>query len=258
MTTINDAIIRKTNYTMNIDYLKNNIITEYDIHSAGLNILRDSNLLTQDQYEYFLSLDKKNRNIELGNLQRENPKLIEGLNDGFYWARKIFCEKNNISTDDILSIKKDAIFVINSDEFIDGKISEHVEFSKKSTYDSFIKLENKEHYLTQDSRELVVKKYKHEVVSRQRDYFFKLIKDLLLYDYYNDSDSIYTTLATFKYNYVTKKLPVEYYCNLADNQYHVNAIGYTFGLDTIDADALQYVSIDYNLKYILQLISLLL
>ena len=52
-----DKLAEKTNWTNNIQYLKNNIIIEYDVQSAGLNILRDLNLISPEKYESFLAME---------------------------------------------------------------------------------------------------------------------------------------------------------------------------------------------------------
>ena len=53
---------QKTNYTnRDIDYLKNVIITEYDISSAGMNILYDLGAINSDKYEILKSMKKHGR-----------------------------------------------------------------------------------------------------------------------------------------------------------------------------------------------------
>ena len=48
---------QKTNYTnRDIDYLKNVLITEYDISSAGMNILYDLGAINSDKYEILKSM----------------------------------------------------------------------------------------------------------------------------------------------------------------------------------------------------------
>ena len=74
---------QKNNYTSTIKYIKNTIITEYDMESAGLNILTELGYFSEDERNRLLSINKLDRNIIIGKLLRNNPKMVEGLENGF-------------------------------------------------------------------------------------------------------------------------------------------------------------------------------
>ena len=97
----------------NIDYLFGVDICEYDIESAGLNIIKYYGLLPQDRITYLEGMSKEARNKQIGIYQRDDSVFKEALSEGFVNIRKEFFELNEIEDDDILSIKKDAIFTLD-------------------------------------------------------------------------------------------------------------------------------------------------
>ena len=94
----------------NIFYLFNKTIYEYDMKSAGYNLSRAYKLLPESKLEELGRLKKERRSIEIGNIQRVNPEYKERLKLAFEEARRMFFEANDLQQNDIISIKKDAIF----------------------------------------------------------------------------------------------------------------------------------------------------
>ena len=91
----------------NIDYLFGVDICEYDIESAGLNIIKYYGLLPQDRITYLEGMSKEARNKQIGIYQRDDSVFKEALSEGFVNIRKEFFELNEIEDDDILSVKKE-------------------------------------------------------------------------------------------------------------------------------------------------------
>ena len=92
----------KSNYNANIGYLIDIPIQEYDISKANINILRDANILTEDQYMYFLQCPKLEREIAIGKMQGKDPSISIALKEGITNARKLFMEINNLRQDGII------------------------------------------------------------------------------------------------------------------------------------------------------------
>lgn len=254
-----NQLYSKDNYTnQNINYIKNNLITEYDISSAGLSILTDLKYFSNDDYNYLMSIDKLERNIIIGKELRKNTDMNAALMNGFAQVRAAFFNNNGIQDHEVLSIKKDAIFLINRDMNIDGDISEHVKFNKKNTYNAYINIGRKEHYLDIEHNRLVVKKYPELVKERHKDYLFKLLKDLLFLDSQNNKDEIYKQLATFKYKFVTYRLDKEYYRSIKTGNYEVRLNNTLVELDDIDDYVMKDIVTGYNLEFLLSIISTLL
>lgn len=99
----------KNNYTnKDLKYIKNTIITEYDMESAGMNILTELGYFSEEDRKKLLSMDKLKRNVLIGKMLRKNPKMMEDLEKGFAEARRIFFQVNNIDEYDVVSVKRDS------------------------------------------------------------------------------------------------------------------------------------------------------
>lgn len=136
-------LYKKDNYfTTKTQYAFNKYCIEYDMKSAGLSLCKQFNLLPSDVIsDLEKNYKKSDRDKKLGKLQIKNDSLRNGLKQAFVEGRRLFVEANDIEDDDIITIKKDAIFV--------NKICEHLEFGKyikfvnKNQYTSFIRFPNK-------------------------------------------------------------------------------------------------------------------
>ncbi len=125
----------------NIFYLFNKTIYEYDIKSAGYNLSRAYKLLPEEKLEELGRFKKDRRTIEIGNIQRSNPEYKEQLKQAFEEARRMFFEANDLQEDEIISIKKDAIFTTKYCKF--QKFLNYIEFRPKNEYSSYIRLNKK-------------------------------------------------------------------------------------------------------------------
>jgi len=104
----------KSNYTnQNILYLFNRLIYEYDIHSADINLCRYYNILPKETIEKISNLDKMRRVVKIGKLQKEK-EFRDKLKKAFEDIRKEFYDSNKLDINDILAVKKDAIFTTTS------------------------------------------------------------------------------------------------------------------------------------------------
>lgn len=254
---------QKTNYTnRDIDYLKNVLITEYDISSAGMNILYDLGVITSDKYEILKSMKKHDRVVAIGYLLKD-PKMKATIEFGFRESRRIFMEQNNLEDGSILSIKKDAIFLINKNAGINGVISPHIEFKKKSTYNSFMQINKKEHYLnfSRENSSLTVKGYPQAVKELHKDYLFKFLKDMMVLDLLGASKKeIFIELLKFKDAFITRSLDKNYYKDLLTGTFPYLSPTKVYGIPNLDTSVIPLEDIDYriNLDFILTVINLLL
>ena len=127
---------KQTYYNPNIEYIFNNEIIEYDMKNAGINIIQHFKLLPQDQVDKLLNLDKTERHIAVGKLQRNDKGLSSAMSEKFAEMRGLFVSANNLSVDNIISVKKDAIYTVGSCQNLKfGK----VEFIPKNRYSSYIR-----------------------------------------------------------------------------------------------------------------------
>ena len=258
------SLWEKTNYVNpQIDYLKNVSITEYDISSAGMNILYDLNMITEDQFTTLRTMSKHNRVITIGYLLKD-PTMNTALSYGFEQARKVFIEKNGLEDASILSIKRDAFYLINKSSGIDGKISDHIEFRKQKSFVSFMQINKKEHYLdyTQTGgSSLVTKGYTSVTREKQKSCWFQTLTEIMIKDLlHTRKKDLFIDLLKFKDAFLTYSLPEDYYRDFQDGYFHLATPSTTYGLTTLDPTyiKLEDLEVSRNLDYILQLINLIL
>ena len=189
-----------------IEYLIGNEIIEYDIKEAGFNIIKCFNLLPEYEIGRLEKFTKYQRKIEIGLIQRSNKELKQKLKDGFMECRRIFFKANNIEESDVLSIKKDAIFLLkpcNKTKF------KNIEFVPKNTYTSYYYLNKFEFYYNEDK--LDVKGINDELLKLHQDGFLLFLKDLFRYKECEDDLSTIKFIKEFTDEYKRFMLPVEFY-----------------------------------------------
>lgn len=141
----------KDNYlNKNISYLFNKKIIEYDLKSANTSLCKEYNLLSKDIISEIEEKPKKERVVIIGKMMRKDSKFKEGLKASFIDIRKRFFELNDIADDDILAIKKDAIFCLK--ECKHTKIGK-CNFIEKNVYTSYLYLNTFEFYYGPSSDE---------------------------------------------------------------------------------------------------------
>ena len=149
----------------NIDYLFDVNIYEYDIKSAGLNIIKYYNLLTKKDIEFLEKLDKKERNIKIGLIQKNDKGFTKELLEGFKNVRKMFITENNLNEENILAIRKDAIFVI--DEKCRISNFRNIEFTLKNQYTSYLRLNKIDFLINSNTGKIDIKGFGQDEILEQ-------------------------------------------------------------------------------------------
>lgn len=157
-------------------------ITEWDIKKAGPSILYWKGLITKKQYQWLLTLPSLERSIQVGLMQRKSKKINQELTEGFIEARRFFFESNHIEDEDVIAIKKDAIYLRN--KYPICNTFGPVEFRPKNVYTTFLMLPDRSevyyYYDIMTSKELVeVKGISDTVLVLHESYMLDLIKAIL-------------------------------------------------------------------------------
>lgn len=206
------SIAKLTNYiSPYIASIKNVSITEWDIKSAGLSVLKFKKLLPDELLEELTNMDKHERTVKEGLLQKQRPKLAEEIIETLSQARQAFVLINSIKPENILSIKKDALFLINENPK-NNIIKEYFNFRKKSVYTSYILLgDKKEFYYNSNINILDIKGFNNEGSEKQQEYLWRDIKNLLK-SWEKNPDSInFELLKSYRSKYLNRELPLETY-----------------------------------------------
>jgi hypothetical protein len=253
----NDLYMKHNYVNRNLVYLKNNIIREYDMVNAGINILHHYNVLSDEEYKNLNEMDKLSKNIVVGKFLKKNPDINESLMNEFINIRKELFEINGINDDDILSIKKDAVFIINK-RLNKLKLNEDFIFQEKNKYAGYINIDRKEFYYNVDKREFDIKGYSDFIKKFHKNYLFKELEELLYLDMINEKNMVFEKLIQLKYDFLERNLDKGYYLDITQGKYIFNAIGSMYGLDDMDDNLKPYCFINNNLNFILRIVSTIL
>lgn len=248
-------VASKTNY-INPDflYLKNVNITEWDIKSAGLSVLKFRKLLPKEELVQLEQMDKHSRTVKEGLLQKNHPEIAEEIINTLAKAREAFVLLNHITEEQILSIKKDAMFLINKTPET-TVIKDAFTFRKKGVYTSFIKLGKTEFYYNGGTNELDIKGLSKEAIELQSDYLLKDLQGFLRSSEKVSPDVLFSLLKNYRQKYLNLQLPLETYRELDSGKFRID----DYLADNINKDMLSEIDISQNyMNYILPLIQSLL
>jgi hypothetical protein len=157
-----------------IEYIFDQDIIEYDMSDAGFSLIKQYHLLPDDKIRELTKLGKGiDRHIKVGMYQKEDKEFSKALMDKFAEIRTIFIAENNLTDNDIISVKKDAIFTIGECKKLKfGSII----FNPKNRYSSYVRfpeINNLEIYYSNDGVD--IKGMSDESVNRHRLYMLGFI-----------------------------------------------------------------------------------
>lgn len=244
-------LVSKSNWTSKaLLYLKNVFITEYDLKSGGLSIIKENRLLNDDVITKLDALEKRNRNVVIGKLQLKYPDLSAKMVEGFTDARKKFVETNGIRADQILSIKKDAIFIINPSG-IKEQITDNLLFRAKNTYTSYLNIGRKEFYYSPSLEFLDVKGLPDETVEKQKAFILSDMRTFMRQAEKITTPEMFASLREYQGRYLKRELPIETYRNLETGKFEFDG----YESDETDQSEIESVDIKGNyLNYVLPMI----
>ena len=227
-----------------IGQIINGEIIEYDIKAAGLNLAKEFGYIDMKILEKLEHMDKKDRNIHLGLIKKKDKQISNKENEAFIEARRLFIVTNKLSVEDIVAIKKDAIFVSRRCNIM--KFG-NIEFIPKNKYTSYMELNKLEFYY--NSNQLDVKGIGDTVYDQHRNYmieFFKVYFSLMEID---NKAKLVDYVTNFVYRYKSRLLDLRYYREMnVQSTYRLNIIVEKdrYGLDNIDDSSFEDIDISYN------------
>ena len=204
----------------NIPFTFNKDIIEYDMQEAGFSLTKEFKLLDKNTIEKLEKKGKDKRKIELGIIQRNDKDYREGLKLAFKEARRLFFEANNLEQQDILSIKKDAIFTLKTCKY--REFGKYINFRPKNFYTSYIHL-NKKMEFYYSPYKLDIKGLSKDNVELHEDYMIKFIKLFFKKMETETSETVIDFTKRFISKYKRKELEVGYYRTFDHNScYYLN------------------------------------
>lgn len=260
---VNETLYKRTLWiNKNIEFLFGTSIIEYDIHAAGPSLCKAFKLLPSHVLEELDKMDKKAKNIKIGLIQRRDKVFAKRLSDAFIEARRWFLSSNQLDEEDIVSIKKDAIFVAN--RTCSHTKFDVVVFQGKNIYTSYLRLHKLEFYLHTQEHRIDVKGLGQgdalkEVLRLHGDYMLSFLMDFCKMRELEVKRSVACHhLASFLTQYRKKELPLGYYRELnRTNSFRVYNHGLHDYVYIADTDQAEDVDITFNyLAYIVPLVNL--
>lgn len=170
---------RKSTYlNPNIEYLFNGEIIEYDIQDAGFSLIKQYHLLPDEKIKELSMMEKGGeRHRAIGMLQRDDKVLSKALSDKFAEVRMIFIASNNLTDNDILSVKKDAIYTIGQCQKLKFGVIRFVPKNRYTSYIRFPNIQNLEIYYSPEAMD--IKGIGESGINRHRLYMMEFLRTVI-------------------------------------------------------------------------------
>lgn len=245
----------KTNLKRSITY--NAEIIEWDIKSGNISMMEAYNLYPLDKIIKISKLPKEKRNRTVGYIMQKDKIFAKELENSFNHTVESFLKSNELDPDfDVLSIKRDAIFVINhdikKDRFIKRMDDSYIiQFIPKNHYHAAILLPNYEFYLKEDK--IDVKGLDDTECDLHKNGILLFISEVISRLEKRSIFDLHDYTSAFVKAYKHKELPFEYYREFAPRGgYRVSFGENDDGIfDELDENDLNDLNISYNYKNII-------
>lgn len=230
--------IHKTN--KDVPFIHHEMIVEWDIKSANTSLIRYYSLLDEKQVDRIESLSKEKRNVIIGKMMKQKDFSIN-LEKSFTSIIQEFISANSLEWEDIVSIKKDAIFVRNKE--IKQNRFGPVTFLRKNQYSGCLLLPKFEFYYSNDK--IDVKGISDTVLSLHKDGMMLLVDTVMKES--RNWRSLNRLLKEYASLYKNKALPYNAYREFnSDSKFIVNMFGNIVRMDNIDDELLDMTDISFN------------
>lgn len=213
--------MKQTWLNPDIEYLFNNEIYEMDIKRAGLSLIKEYHLLSPEKIDKLSKMDKLGSDIAIGKLQRDSKEFSAVFQQKFVDARALFINANGLSDNRIISVKKDAFFII-------GKCAHtkfnQIEFVEKNCYSSYIRFvdnSNIELYYRGDGFD--VKGIGEFGLNIHRVFMLQMLQEVVK-RLESKSKNVKRYIMDFVYKYRSGTLDEEYYIEFNNKSEAINPI----------------------------------
>lgn len=202
-------------FNPNIEFIFDTELIEYDARDAGFNIIKEYKLLPQSTITELEILGKGlERHIAIGKLQGQDREFSKKFTDKFAEVRAIFIDVNNLTDNDIVSVKKDAIFTTHRCDITEFG---GIRFASKNQYSSYIRFHeigDIEIYYSENS--LDVKGLGQNTENRHRLYMLEFIRQCMRMIEVRDQ-RVRRFIMEFVRKYKSRELDDEYYLKFERN-----------------------------------------
>lgn len=230
--------MQKTN--RDYPFIHNNEIIEWDIKSANTSLMSYYNLQPENVITKLASMAKSQREISVGKLMRKDKEFAKALENSFNEIVNEFFEANELSWDDIVAVKKDAVFVKN--HRIKKSEFGAVHFIPKNQYKHVLLLPKYEIYISDEK--IDVKGIPDDKVKLHQDGVLDFIKTSM------ETADDYINLQSYFKEYVNayKKKELDYDHYREFNPESLFRVGgeYPMLTDSMIEEDMEFLDISYN------------
>lgn len=257
---IND-LLQSPNYNSSYDIILNSFIREYDISKANISILYQRGVIDKSIYDELYNSDKFIREKRIGLMIRENNNIYQEIKKGITQAKYQLITENNIDLEDIVSIKNDAVFVMNNK--LEKTKFNIIDFKLKNTYTIFLKIKGYEfyyYYNPYNNKELLdVKGINNNKLELHKNYFMEFLLSLFnTLQVYGIVQAI-DLLKNFSNAYIHKQLDIGYYRNFnSESNYNYDTVNFRYMPSIITNNDIEIIDIRYNHEIIRNIYGVLL
>lgn len=242
-------LYKEKNYTIGLNYVFNQYIREYDISKANISILFTKRVIDQDTYTKLYNSDRMYRQVYIGMMIKSNSNIQNILNEGIIEFKQKFFESNLISDNDIISIKNDAVFVLNKVPKILN--FGYVNFIHRNTYTSFMKIGSLEMYYGSDMQSEVIdiKGIKDNDLELYHMGFLNIIIDYFRNIQKNGTEITLRYITSVIHSYLNLEFPIDIYRRFrSSNDYVFNTMTCSYGVYNLEntLDNKKCLDISYN------------
>lgn len=240
-------LYNEKNYTINLGYLFNNYIREYDISKANINVLFAKGIIDQDTYTKLYNADRMQRQVYVGMMIKNNESIQEVLSEGLIEYKKKFFEANDITDSDIISIKNDAVFILNKVPRI--LTFDNITFVHKNTYTSFMKIHELEFYYGADmnSEVIDIKGIKDTDLEIYHMDFLNIVLDFFRHIQQNGPEITLQYITSVIHSYLNLELPINAYRRFrSSNDFTLNGLTLAYGVSQLQDTMQNKRSIDIS------------
>lgn len=230
--------MQKTN--RDYPFIHNNEVIEWDIKSANTSLMRYYQLQPDDIVDKLASMAKSQREIAVGKLMRKDKEFSRALEESFNKIINEFMEANNLTWDDIVSVKKDAVFVKNHG------ILKHdfgaVHFIPKNQYKHVLLLPKYEIYISNEG--IDVKGIPNEKLELHKEGMLEFIKTAL--DTADDFIAMQKFFKEYVQAYKRKELEFDAYREFNPDSLFTIGGDFPMRTDSMIEDDMEFLDISYN------------
>lgn len=255
------SLWERVNYKTNVKHIENRYIYEYDIAKANISALLYGKRISEDEYNRFLSMDKNQREREIGLWIRNDNTVYKCISDGIKYAKHQLVFSNNIEDYEILSIKNDAIFTLRelyNTEFGPFK------FVPKNVYSIYMQLQELEIYYIDNLEEggytsttIDIKGINDEKIPLHTGGILDTICDTCFMIQRGNDYQVIQYLMDVYEKYINRVLPINYYRSFdSSSTFSVQTQTLNFRTDLADETMVGYLNIDRNLSILRDLLSI--